>query len=58
MLTPLVVNSQVVSGQLSLSWEFSKTHYSLADIEQIAEQYVERLNGACQCYETRSESNK
>ncbi|WP_286298848.1 non-ribosomal peptide synthetase [Vibrio apostichopi] len=43
MLTPLVVNSQVVSGQLSLSWEFAKTHYSLADIEQIAEQYVERL---------------
>ncbi|WP_299141268.1 non-ribosomal peptide synthetase [uncultured Vibrio sp.] len=43
MLTPLVVNSQVVSGQLSLSWEFSKTHYSLTDIERIAEQYVERL---------------
>ncbi|OBT26049.1 non-ribosomal peptide synthetase [Vibrio tasmaniensis] len=43
MLTPLVVNSQVVSGQLSLSWEFAEMHYSLDDIQQIAERYVERL---------------
>ncbi|MEG3221808.1 amino acid adenylation domain-containing protein [Vibrio gigantis] len=43
MLTPLVVNAQVVSGQLSLSWEFATTHYSLADIEQIATRYVASL---------------
>ncbi|MEL0608899.1 amino acid adenylation domain-containing protein [Vibrio echinoideorum] len=44
MLTPLVVNSQVVAGKLSLSWEFATTHYSLAEIEQFTSRFIDSLN--------------
>ncbi|MBW3694980.1 amino acid adenylation domain-containing protein [Vibrio sp. T187] len=44
MLTPLVVNAQIVSGKLSLSWEFASTHYGDGDIEQLADRYLESLS--------------
>ncbi|MEZ9108356.1 amino acid adenylation domain-containing protein [Vibrio cyclitrophicus] len=43
MLTPLVVNAQIVSGKLSLAWEYATTHYSHQKIEEIATRYVECL---------------
>ncbi|MCV2401574.1 amino acid adenylation domain-containing protein [Marinomonas sp. C2222] len=53
MLTPLVVNSQIVDGKLSASWEYSNAHYKAEEISAIANQWaknvyeqVEKLNQA------------
>ncbi|GGN18223.1 MULTISPECIES: non-ribosomal peptide synthetase [Marinomonas] len=43
MLTPLTINTQVVAGKLSSSWEFAATHYSESAIKTLANQWQQAL---------------
>ncbi|MGO3343838.1 MAG: amino acid adenylation domain-containing protein [Marinomonas sp.] len=43
MLTPLTINSQVVAGKLSSSWEFAATHYSESEINTLATRWLKAL---------------
>lgn len=43
MLTPLTINTQVVAGKLSSSWEFAATHYSESAIKGLANQWQKAL---------------
>ena len=43
MLTPLVINAQVVDGVLSADFEYATSHYSKSDIEAKANAWQERL---------------
>ncbi|RJG39976.1 condensation domain-containing protein, partial [Motilimonas pumila] len=48
MLTPLVVNAEVSSGQLQLHWEYASSHFSAEQVTAIAKRYItqlERWNG-------------
>jgi len=43
MLTPLVINAQIVSGRLTIAWEYATTHYSANSIQNLAEKYTASL---------------
>ncbi|MDC5804908.1 amino acid adenylation domain-containing protein [Vibrio europaeus] len=43
MLTPLVINAQVVDGVLSADFEYATSHYSQSDIEAKADAWKENL---------------
>ncbi|MDC5872153.1 amino acid adenylation domain-containing protein [Vibrio europaeus] len=43
MLTPLVINAQVVDGVLSADFEYAMSHYSQSDIEAKADTWKEKL---------------
>ncbi|WP_425667186.1 amino acid adenylation domain-containing protein [Vibrio tubiashii] len=43
MLTPLVVNAQVVDGVLSADFEYATSHYSQSDVEAKANVWKEKL---------------
>ncbi|MDC5705047.1 amino acid adenylation domain-containing protein [Vibrio europaeus] len=43
MLTPLVINAQVVDGVLSADFEYATSHYSQSDIEAKADTWKEKI---------------
>jgi len=43
MLTPLMINVQVVGGKLSAGWEFATSHYTQQQIQTFAHQWLEVL---------------
>lgn len=44
MLTPLVINTQVVEGKLSANWEYASSHYQANEINDLADQWRTALS--------------
>ncbi|SBS26295.1 Linear gramicidin synthase subunit B [Marinomonas spartinae] len=44
MLTPLVINTQIVSGRLSSTWEYATPHYHESDVQRFANQWRHQLH--------------
>ncbi|BFM50687.1 amino acid adenylation domain-containing protein [Marinomonas sp. THO17] len=58
MLTPLVINAQVVSGRLTASWEFATSHFTESQVKDFAEQWRDQLSQHLSLEEGNSLSRK
>ncbi|WP_394211424.1 amino acid adenylation domain-containing protein [Enterovibrio calviensis] len=43
MLTPLVVNSQVMKGRLTMDWEYARSQFTEEDVATLASRYIASL---------------